>query len=409
MDYQKKAPFYPMKVETFTASILRKMPEIGKCQLKFIPHIVHLFLSIRSRVNYLMLQRYGKYSEQSYRLNFAKEFDFKTFNKELITSYCGKELVWIFDPSYIAKSGKHTPGVGYFWSGCASSMKWGLELSAFAVADIENQTAMHYHASQTQAIKGEESLRTYYAKLVTEQSSSLQQLSKTLTVDAFFSKKPYVDKVCEAGFTLISRLQSNTYLRYLYTGEKKQGKGRPKQFDGKIDLKNISTHFTLIKSDETEMVYEGVAHVRSLKRCCKVVIIQLLKDGKVKNALVYFSTDLQMCGLKIYAYYTMRYQIEFLFRDAKNHLGLENSQSRKEAALNFHFNTCLSSLNVAKAMHWLAIDKEQRGPFSMADIKTQYINELLLDRLISIYGKDPSVEKNNPEIKKLYQLGRIAA
>lgn len=45
----------------------------------------------------------------------------------------------------------------------------------------------------------------------------------------------------------------------------------------------------------------------------------------------------------------------------------------------------------------------------MADIKTQYVNELILDRLISIYGKDPSIEKNKPEIRELYQLGRIAA
>jgi hypothetical protein len=45
----------------------------------------------------------------------------------------------------------------------------------------------------------------------------------------------------------------------------------------------------------------------------------------------------------------------------------------------------------------------------MTDIKTQYINELVLDKLISIYGKDPSVEKNNPKIRELYALGRIAA
>lgn len=29
--------------------------------------------------------------------------------------------------------------------------------------------------------------------------------------------------------------------------------------------------------------------------------------------------------------------------------------------------------------------------------------------LITIYGKDPFIEKNNPDIKKLYELGRIAA
>ncbi|QQS29915.1 MAG: hypothetical protein IPM47_02875 [Sphingobacteriales bacterium] len=61
-----------MKAETFTVAILRKMSDIGMSQKKFIIHIVVLLLSIRSRINYLMLSRYGKYSEKSYRLNFEK-------------------------------------------------------------------------------------------------------------------------------------------------------------------------------------------------------------------------------------------------------------------------------------------------------------------------------------------------
>jgi hypothetical protein len=91
------------------------------------------------------------------------------------------------------------------------------------------------------------------------------------------------------------------------------------------------------------------------------------------------------------------------------HLGLEHCQSRQEKALDFYFNHSLTKLNVAKVQHWLSIPKEQRPPFSMADIKTQCINELLPDKIISIYGKCPLVEKNNPEIQRLYQLGRIAA
>ena len=69
----------------------------------------------------------------------------------------------------------------------------------------------------------------------------------------------------------------------------------------------------------------------------------------------------------------------------------------------------ISVINVAKVLHWFKIPKALRLAFSMADIKTKYINELLLDKLITIYEKDPNIEKNNPEIQKLYQIGRIAA
>ena len=403
-----------MKVESFTAAILQKMSGIGKSQFKFIVHIVHLFLSMRGRKNYLMMARYGTYCEQSYRQNFEKDFekdfDFKAMNRQLITDYCGKELIWLFDPSYISKSGKSTPGTGYFWSGCAGRPKWGLELSALAVGDIENHTAMHYHATRTQFVKGEESLLMYYAKLICNQAETLQKISKVMCFDAFFSKYPFINSICGAGFTLISRMACNTYMRYAYGGLQKAGRGRPKEYDGKIDTKNVSTkHFKIIKSDNDEIVYEGIGHIRCLERWCKIIIVNTLKEGKVHKAFIYFSTDVNMVGEQIYQYYRLRYQIEFLFRDAKGFLGLEDSQSRQENALDFHFNISLSTLNIAKAMHWLAVPKQERGAFSMTDIKTQYINELVLDRIISIYGKDPSVEKLNPKIRDLYQLGRIAA
>ena len=373
-----------------------------------------LFLSMRVRRTYLNLERHGDYCEQSFRLNYEKDFDFKTYNTALIRQYCGDELIWIFDPSYLSKSGKHTPGIGYFWSGCAGAMKWGLELSALAIGDVTNHTAMHYNVTQTQVIKGEESLLTYYANLLIEQAKDLQDLSEFLAVDAFFSKKPFVDAVCGAGFTLITRLQNNIYLRYAYTvpvGEEGKKRGRPKEYDGKIDAKNVSLdHFSLVKSDQNIRIYEGIAHVRSLKRWGKIVIVHYLKDdGSVRNVSIYYCSDKKIVGLKVYDYYRLRYQIEFLFRDAKGHLGLEDSQSRQEKAIDFHCNMALTTLNTAKAMHWFDKPKEQRPPFSMADIKTQYVNELLLDRLIIIYGKDPFIEKNKPKIKELYQLGRIAA
>ena len=266
-----------MKVETFVGAILRKMSDITKCQLKFIPHVVRLFLSIRGRLTYLNLERHGDYCEQSFRLNYEKPFDFKSYNTSLIQTYCGDELIWIFDPSYLAKSGKHTPGTGYFWSGCAGAMKWGLELSALAIGDIDNHTAMHYHVTQTQPIKGEESLRMYYAKLLTKQAQELQKLSKILAVDAFFSKKPFIDSICAAGFTIVTRLQNNIHLRYAYTGKKRAGRGRPQEYDGKIDSKNVSLdHFKLVKSDETARIYEGIAHVRCLKRWGKILIVHYL-------------------------------------------------------------------------------------------------------------------------------------
>jgi hypothetical protein len=317
--------------------------------------------------------------------------------------------VLIFDPSHISKSGKHTPGVGKFWSGCAQAMKHGLELSGIAVADIENHTAMHYHASLTELKEGED-LLTHYARIICNQSEKLQQLTDVLVVDAYFSKKKFVDSICEKGFTMVSRLQKNIYVRCRYTGEQHKGGGRKKIYGDKVDVKNPSEKdFKIIDQTENRTVYEGVAHVRSLKRWCKLVIVHTLKDGVVESAIIYFSTDVTMTGLRICQIYGIRFQIEFLYRDSKQFLGLTHCQSRQKEALDYHFNISLTTLNIAKVSYWLDVPKAERTTFSMADIKTKHINEFILDRIILIYGKDPLVEKNKPEIMQLYQLGRIAA
>jgi len=77
--------------------------------------------------------------------------------------------------------------------------------------------------------------------------------------------------------------------------------------------------------------------------------------------------------------------------------------------LDFHFNTSLTAVSLAKALHWFALPTEKRGPFSMADIKTQYFNELMLERFFSVCGINPHRAKNNPAYKSLYDFGKIAA
>ena len=399
-----------MKVETFTGAILSKMSELGRVRAKFFLSMTNLFLSLRGRGTFLNFARYGSKCEQSYRLNFGKGFDFKGFNRQLVADYCSQDLVWVFDPTHVSKSGKHTPGVGYFWSGCAGKMKRGLEICGLAIADLVNHTAFHYHAEQTAVVKGEQNLLAFYAQMLVGQATALKKVSKIMAVDAFFSKKTFVDAICGEQMTVVSRLRRGTYLRYQFKGEQKGGPGRRKTFGEKIDPKNICPeHFRAFKRDGDEVLWEGIAHVRALKRWCRVVIRQVLKDGKVEKTFLYFSTDPDMTGEQVLETYTIRFQIEFLYRDAKQFLGLNHCQSRKKNALNFHFNMSLTVLNIAKAMHWMAIPKADRPAFSMADIKTQYVNELILDRIICLYGKDPIIEKNNPKIMELYQLGRIAA
>lgn len=102
--------------------------------------------------------------------------------------------------------------------------------------------------------------------------------------------------------------------------------------------------------------------------------------------------------------YALRFQIEFIFRNAKQFTSLTHCQSTNKTKLENHFNLALGAVSVAKAAHWLPIDKEQRGPFSMAKLKTYYHNLALVGRFSIALNLNPTEIKNNPKIKELLFL-----
>ena len=196
---------------------------------------------------------------------------------------------------------------------------------------------------------------------------------------------------------------------YLYYGKPTGRRGAPKKYAGKIDLKNIDKkYFKFISDDDKSTIYSAIVYSKALKRNIKLVYEQL-KDKKNKSYLLFFSTDLELESSKIIQYYKKRFQIEFLYRDGKQHTGLNDCQARSENKLYFHFNASLTAINIAKAEHWLSVPKETRGAFSMSDIKTMYHNTLMLQRFIEVFAVPAYKLKNIHNVKELINFGKIAA
>jgi hypothetical protein len=140
-----------------------------------------------------------------------------------------------------------------------------------------------------------------------------------------------------------------------------------------------------------------------------VVHLELASDKKKNSYKLFFCTDIKMEAALILKYYQSRFQIEFLYRDAKQHTGLTDCQARSEKKLDFHFNIALSAINIAKVVHWLALPKEQRKAFSMNDIKTMNHNALLIERFFIKFGINPNLPKNQNHVRELIYYGTIAA
>ena len=104
------------------------------------------------------------------------------------------------------------------------------------------------------------------------------------------------------------------------------------------------------------------------KRNLHLVVVRHLPTG---GYALLFSTDVSLSAKTIYRYYKARFQIEFLFRDAKQFTGLSDCQARSAGKLRFHFNASLSAVSFAKLEARQSSDRPQ-APFSMASLKRRY-------------------------------------
>lgn len=386
---------------------------LNKARKNFLLIVFCNFLSIKGKINFLQFERFSSYSEQTYRNQFEVPFDFIAFNGELIKQVVSSEKIIALDPSYIPKSGKSTYGRGRYWSGVAKSTKWGLDICGFAVVDIKQNTAFHLNAWQTptssELEKKEMTLLTYYGSLVEDNATKFKEFSNYIVADAYFSKKPFVDIVLGAGLHVISRLRDDSVLYYKYTGERTGKRGAPKKVDGKVNVKDIDMdRFSLDFSSNEMNVYSAIVYSKAFKMDIKLAIAIFLKDGKEVARKLYFSTDLKLEGLKIVSYYRARFQIEFLYRDAKQYTGLTNCQARSKNKLDFHFNAALSSVNLAK-IDWISSRNKEQKTFSMANYKTLFYNALMIERFMCVFAINPNSTKNQNIVKKLLEYGKIAA
>jgi hypothetical protein len=268
----------------------------------------------------------------------------------LIDQVVSGKLVVAFDPRFIPKAGKSTYGRGKYWSVVAKAAKRGLDICGFAVVDIVNNTALHLNAWQTppadELLKRWLNLLSYYANLVVENAEKFKGFSGYMVADAYFSKKPVVDPILSSGLHFISRLRDDSVLMYKYYGQKTGKKGRPKKFTGKVDVKNIGTDYLSLDLCTGEIkIYSAVVYSGAFKRDIKLAVAIFFKDGKEVARKLYFSTDLEQGGEKIVRYYRSRFQIGFLYRDAKQFTCLP--QIRRLCCVDFTANI-ESSTNTGK-------------------------------------------------------------
>lgn len=383
---------------------------IRKWQRRFLTILFTAIFAMRGRVNFTNLARYSSLHEHTFRRQFEKDFDWLAFNRALIKQQTGQSAIGVFDCSFIRKSGTKTYGLDRFWSGCEGRAKRGLEISLLGCIWVSTAQAFALDVVQTPSglskdAKASYSRMDFYMEQFLDSLDQLQGVRYMVADGEYARRKPFL-AVTGQGKHLITKLRSDANLRYLADGKRQPGqKGRTPIYAGKVNWQDLSgtlSRFDYVGPLADHMhvhLYTQVLNSPYFKRDFRVVV---LLNTKTQQYVILASTDVEQEAGQVVAYYRLRFQVEFLFRDAKQFTGLEDCQARSEAKLDFHFNMSLAAVNLAR------LEMNEQGISFNSYVRLAY-NRFLVSRLFEQLGLESEYDLNHPGVQQVIHVGHMAA
>jgi len=392
--------------------------QIGAWQRQFLGELFQVLLRMRGRVNFTNMARYSAFCEQTFRRHFQKAFQWVALNLTILRlrRHPREPLIGVFDCTFVPKSGTESYGLDRFFSSAAGRPERGQEVSILGVVATESREAFGIDATQTPAgLSGstssekdsskEYSSVDFYIEQIKDLHDPLAEIGVSYWIgDGFYAKRKVFRAITEMNGDLITRLRSDSNLRYLYTGPRKTGPGRPKLYDGKINWdcpRQIENRFEEIGRlpDRTHVeIWTTVANSPHFKRNLRLV---LLRNSQTGRTLLLCSTDTEQAAEEVVKYYRLRYQIEFVIRDAKQHTGLTHCQARSQEKIDFHLNMSVAGVNLLRLM-------AGRTECSLRTYRRLAYNRFLTGRLFSQLGLSGEWSLSDREVQSVLETGQMA-
>lgn len=391
--------------------IFAKMTTINKWQRDFLHLLFTTIFAIQGRVNFTNLARFSTISEQTYRRNFAKDLDWLSFNTALVEEVIEphQRCLGVFDCSFLRKSGKQTYGLDRFWSSSDDGVQRGLEISLLGLICVETQKAWTLDVTQTPAelstddpASGQGYTRVdFYMEQFTDCLSQLLHI-QYFVAEGYYARWKVFETLTGQGKHLIVRLRSDANLRYLADGKRKPGqRGPTPRYAGKVCWSDLSRFdYVGVLEDKPHIeIYTQRLNSPYFKRDFRVVVLVNTKSNKY---VILASTDLNQPAQEVISYYRLRFQVEFLFRDAKQFAGLQHCQARSQEKLDFHFNMSLAAVNLVR------MELAKSGGSFNSYVRFAY-NRYLVGRLLEQLGLEAEFDLKDPSIVEVIETGRMAA
>jgi putative transposase len=229
-----------------------------------------------------------------------------------------------------------------------------------------------------------------------------------LVLDGHFGHNQALLMAKKNGLQIISKLHHNAALQEKFAGVY-SGKGKPPIYGARLDYQNLPQNYlqkTTIEKGIMTRYYQGEFLHKDFAQALNLVIIVKInlrtqKQGKVNL----FSSDLTLGWQEMLDYYALRFQIEFNFRDAKQHFGLEDFMNVTEQGVTNAANLSFFCVNLSQV-----ILKEQSQPPTLVgilDLKSYFRGLKYVKETLKLLLEKPAPILIEQIIEQVGSLGRI--
>lgn len=352
------------------------------------------------------------------------------------------------DEVVVTKAGKHTHGLGRFFSSIYQRAVPGLAFFSLALVSTKDRRAFPVRIEQVVRTAAEQAATNAkttakMTKAATPKrkpgrpkgskntpnaaatlSPELQRIQTLvhdllqliaglfpltyLLLDGHFGNGPSVQMAQQCGLHLISKLRCDSALYLPYAGPY-QGRGPRRKYGAKLDYKQLPAEFLQQSSLEGTVetrIYQAELLHKEFGQPLNVVSIEKINRRTQKRAhVILFSSDLTLAYATLIEYYRLRFQIEFTFRDAKQYWGLDDFMTVTPVGVRNAANLSLFLVNVSSVL--LARFRQQDPQGSVLDLKAWYRGSKYVTELIKLLPQAPDDDLMAQLVHQMAQLGRI--
>jgi putative transposase len=441
--------------------LLKLQPVLPKTTARQLAHIVVAILTMTGRITQKGISRWtdkgGSY--RTIQRFFHTHIDWLAINWAFFQHFVfDRKSTYLLagDETVISKSGKLTFGLDRFFSSLFERAIPGIACFSMALISVQKRHA--YSLSNEQVVRTEEEKqqakqRQQTRKARSKKSEALKKpepakpkgrpvgsknknkteqplgaelvriqtqakkvcdvIRKRLAVNYFvldghFGNHFACQMVRQLDLHLISKLRSDAALYLEPTALAKQLRPRLKYGD-RLNVAELPAD--RLKSSHTQagyltQVYQVRCLHKSFDRHLNVVILKKthLLSGRVGQVIL-FSSDLFLGAATLIDYYTLRFQIEFTFRDAKQHFGLEDFMGVTQTSVGNAMGLSLFLVNLSSYL--LGEWRTRYAGAGIADLKSGYRGRFYASFMLKLLPEKPEGLVWDQLVEQMGRLGCI--